>query len=295
MKHLRCEKCEQYVALVALSSSAFLALLKLVVGVTGHSKGCIADALHSATIFVMALAIILGQRFGKKPETPEFHYGYGKIEPVITGSITFLLACGTGWLIWGSLKHLFNVPHYEPPHLSTLLMAVTSIAANYVLMAYLRCVGTQFKNQATLSTMQAHRESLVSSCIVVAGILGAELGFGILDPIAAILVVALILRACVKILVDSVKPLLDFSVNESCEDKIRSVLENVDGVLQISALRTRQIGHRIWLDLDIGVNPQQSIGEANIIADKVRNLLLKQISDLERVMVHCRPLENDPC
>ena len=158
-------------------------------GVTSGSRGCIADSLHTATIFVLALAVIFSQRLALKEENGSFHYGFGKIEAVVTGSIAFLIACGGAVLIWNSIQHLVNASQYGPPYPSALLMALVSILANVVLARYLRCAGTQLKMRSLLSSAWAHGENLVSSVIVFIGVLGAELGLGVMDPIAAILVV----------------------------------------------------------------------------------------------------------
>jgi cation diffusion facilitator family transporter len=295
MRYERCEQCRRWAAAIALSSSAFLALLKFVVGVTSGSRGCIADSLHTATIFVLALAVIFSQRLALKEENGSFHYGFGKIEAVVTGSIAFLIACGGAVLIWNSIQHLVNASRYGPPYPSALLMALVSIIANVVLARYLRCAGTQLKMRSLLSSAWAHRENLVSSVIVFIGVLGAELGLGVMDPIAAILVVAILVKACAQIVLDSVKALMDFSANSIFGKKVTAIVEEVEGVEHLSAVRTRKIGHKVWFDLDICVNPSQSILEANHIAQKVRNALLKQVADLEKVTVNCRPLEEDRC
>ncbi|MGA2228785.1 MAG: cation diffusion facilitator family transporter, partial [Syntrophobacteraceae bacterium] len=184
---------------------------------------------------------------------------------------------------------------YGPPYPSALLMALVSILANVVLARYLRCAGTQLKMQSLLSSAWAHRENLVSSVIVFVGVLGAELGLGVMDPIAAILVVAILVKACAQIVLDSVKALMDFSANSIYGKKVTAIVEEVEGVEHLSAVRTRKIGHKVWFDLDICVNPSQSILEANHIAQKVKNALLKQVADLEKVTVNCRPLEEDRC
>jgi cation diffusion facilitator family transporter len=295
MRYERCEQCRRWAVAIALSSSAFLALLKFVVGVTSGSKGCIADSLHSAAIFVMALAVILGERLALKEENDSFHYGFGKIEAVVTGSITLFIACGGAVLIWNSVQHLVNASQYGPPYPSALLMALASIFANVVLARYLRCAGTQLRMRLLLSIAWAHRENLVSSIIVFVGVLGAELGLGVMDPIAAILVVAILVKTCIEIVLDSVKVLMDYSANGTYSKKVRSIVEKVEGVEHLAAVKTRQIGHKVWFDLDICVNPNQSIRKTNDIAQEVRKALLKQIADLEKVTINCMPLEEDRC
>lgn len=295
MRHERCEPCLQWAASVVLGSSAFLAVLKLVVGLTSGSKGCIADSLYSATIFVMALVGMVGQRLARKEERAKFPYGYGKIQAVIAGSTTFLIACVAGVLIWKSTRHLIGPPQYGPPYYTALVMAHASVVANYLLSRYLRCVARQCQSSSMMSNARAFRENFIAAIIVLIGVIGAKLGLRVLDPLAALLVVALIMKACIKIMVESVQSLMDVSVNGTYGKKIRAIIKEVEGVERISGVRTRQIGDKIWVDLDICIDPQQKIRDANLIAQKVRKILLRQIDDLEQVIVNCRPLKEGRC
>lgn len=289
MRYEKCEKCGHWAASIALSGSAFLAVLKFAVGAAGGSKGLIADSLHSVAIFVTILVMTLGERLAKKQDAARFHYGYGKIQAVFAGSIMTLIACVAAFLIWSSFKHLLTAPLYRPPHLSALLMAIASIIANDMMARYLRCAASRFKSRLLLSYAWAYRENYASSIVVLVGIAGAELGFGVMDPIAALVAVAIVLKACSGVVFDSVRMLMDYSANSRYGDRIRSIAEEVEGVERVSGVRTRQIGQRIWLDLDICVNPEKSIREANLIAEKVWKVLTRQIEDLEKVMVNFGP------
>lgn len=287
MRYERCEQCRRWATGISLWSSAFLALLKGFVGVTCASKGCIADGLHSGVIFVAALAALLGRRLARKGKTDDFPYGFAKIEAVVTGSAAFLIACGGVVLIWSSMRHIVNAPQYGPPYPAALLMALVAIIANEVLARYLRCAGARLKMGSLLSIAWDHRENLVSSIIVFIGILGALLGIGVLDPIAAILVVAIVVKAAMRVALDSINTLMDFSANVIYRNKVMAIVEEIEGVQCLSAVRTRKIGRGVWFDLDISVNPGQSIREANQIELKVKNALFKRVAGLENVTINC--------
>ena len=285
-----CKKCGETTALAGIWTNVLLVILKITVGVTSGSKACIADGLHSASNIITAFAIILSHKIGSKQRNSRFQYGYGKIEFVAAGAISLLITAGAIFLVTVSINNLVREPS-APPHFSAVLMAIISIGANEMLFRFMRCAGTRLKSQTIIANAWANRADCFSSFAVIIGVVGAKLGFHHLDPIAALFVVAVIIRVSVKILVDSVKALMDSSVNNIYGEEIEAVAGSIEDVREVIGLKTRQIGKGIWVELDILIDPHRTIGEGNAIADRVKDTLRRKITDLERIMVHFRPME----
>jgi cation diffusion facilitator family transporter len=292
MDFKRCEQCGDRAAWAGIWTSTVLFVLKLIVGVTSGSKACIADGLHSASNIITASVIILSQRIGMRSADSRFHYGYGKVEFLAAGLISLLITAGAVVLVSVSIKHMMREPT-SAPHFSALLMALISIGANELLFRFMRCAGTQLKSQTILASAWANRADCFSSLAVIVSVAGAKLGFHHLDPIAALFVVAAIIKVSIKILVDSVKALMDTSVNDAYGKDIETIVEGIEEVRAISGLKTRHIGQKIWVELDILVDPQCTIRDGHMIADRVKDVLLEKKRDLERVLVHFRPMENE--
>jgi cation diffusion facilitator family transporter len=290
----RCEKCGNLAAWAGIWTNLVMVTLKIIVGITSGSKACIADGLHSASNIVTAFAIMLSHKIGRKPANHLYPYGFGKVEFVAAGFISLLIIAGAVALISVSINHLMKEPS-TPPHFSALLMAVISIGANEMLFRFMRCAGTQLKSQTILANAWANRADCFSSMAVIVGVTGAKLGFHHLDPIAALFVVAVIIKVSIKILVDSVKALMDSSLNDVYGEEIETIVENIDEVRGISGLKTRHIGQKIWAELDIFVDAQCSMRDGHMIADRVKKVLLEKVRDLERVLVHFKPVEDDAC
>ena len=287
-----CEKCGDRVAWAGMWTSAVLFLLKLIVGVTSGSKALIADGLHSASNIITSSAILLSQRIGRKKTNNRYPFGFGKIEFLAAGMVSLFITAGAVILISVSIRHMLRAPS-APPHFSALLMALISIGTNEVLFRYMRCAGTQLKSQSILAAAWANRADCFSSLAVIVGVVGGKLGFHHLDPIAALFVVAVIIRVSVKILMDSVKALMDISVNDLYGKDIETIVKGIEEVRGISELKTRHIGQKIWVELDILIDPQCTIRDGHRIADRVKDILLEKKRDLERVLVHFRPMENE--
>ena len=207
-------QCANRIGWVSFWVNLSLVVLKITVGVIGGSKACIADGLHSASNVVVAVAIIMSQKISSRRNNSEYHYGYGKIEFLLTGFISFFIISGALALLFLSIKHLVSEPVVSPPHLSAALMALISIGATEMLFRYMRCAGVQVNSQIILAGAWANRANCFSSVAVLVGVISAKFGYHYLDPVTAILVVGIIIKACYKMLIDSVRALMDYSVND---------------------------------------------------------------------------------
>ncbi|HIJ79392.1 MAG: cation diffusion facilitator family transporter [Desulfobulbaceae bacterium] len=288
MKSERCNICRGRVGMVGIWVNVVLVVTKIVVGVTGGSKACIADGLHSASNIITAGTILVCQKFTNRQPDDDFNHGFGKVEFLAAAMVSLTVITGAVFLIMLSIKHLLIEPA-APPHLATVLIAVISIATNETLFRYMQCVGTQFKSQSILANAWANRADCFSSLAVLVGVIGARFGIPHLDPIAALVVVAAIIKISGNILIDSVRALMDGSVNHIYGEEIKDLVHGVEGVQGISGLKTRHVGQHIWAEFDIHVESLYSLRDADYIAARVKKLLHGRITDLEEVMIHVRP------
>jgi cation diffusion facilitator family transporter len=290
LQNKRCEQCKSKAVWISLWNNLLMFVFKIFIGFASGSKACIADGLHSGANIITSFAIIVSHKIARKKANRKFHYGYGKVEFIAAGFISFLIIGGAVSLVVFSLKHLLREPPYTP-HYSAMFMALISVAANEMVFRYMRCVGTEFKSQTIMASAWANRADCFSSIAVVVGVLGSKLGIHHLDPITAIVVVAVIIKVSFKILMDSIKALMDSSLNDSYSHKIEKIVESIENVRGVSQLKTRHIGQKIWVELSIVLDPLFTMHESQLVAEKVKETLQEKIADLERVLVHFSPLK----
>jgi len=293
MANTRCTQCAQQIGWVSFWVNLLLVILKITVGVIGGSKACIADGVHSASNVVVAIAIIMSQKISSRRNNSGYHYGYGKIEFLLTGFISFFIISGALVLLFQSIKHLVSEPVASPPHLTTALMAMISIGTTEMLFRYMRCAGVRVNSQIIIAGAWANRANCFSSVAVLVGVISAKMGYHYLDPVTAIVVIGIIINACYKMLIDSVRALMDYSVNDRYKEEIKGIIAEMPDIRSATNIKTRQIGQKIWVELDILVDPRCSILEAQKTGEKVQALLKERIGDFERVLVNLCPLENE--
>lgn len=288
-----CNKCGQQVAWIAIAVNVVFAFVKFLVGYVTGSRALIADGLHSSANIITAFAILISRRLTRQEASHEYHFGFGKAEFLAAAFSSLLIIVGAGFLVATSIKHLLSEPVVITSWVASLV-ALVSIIANEMLFRYMRCVGTNLKSQTIMASAWANRADAFSSFAVIVGIIGTKLGIPHLDPIAALVVIAAIVKISSSIMIDALKSLMDASVNSQYREEIKDLVRGIEGVRAMENLKTRQVGHYVWAEVDILVDPLHSLKNAGFIGEMVKKALLGEIRDLERVTVHTRPISMEP-
>jgi cation diffusion facilitator family transporter len=288
LRYRACSKCANSVGLVGVIASAFLMVLKGYLGIVGNSTALIADAIHSSADLISALMLLVGLRVARRPADKKYPYGYGKVEFIIS-VVIYTLLIGAGVVIF--VEAISNIVHGEStsPSLVTLFGALIAIVINEMMYRQSYCAGKQLRSPSLMANAFEKRSDALTSIAVFAGIGGAVLGFHYLDPLAAILVGFYILKFSVKMLLEAFKGLLDSALDPELVSKIRSAVDDIDGVQGIEAVRTREIGQQVWIDVEIFVDGDSAVDLVTQIKDEVRRTVAGQLGRPSRVEVYVKP------
>lgn len=118
------------------------------------------------------------------------------------------------------------------------------------------------------------------------------MGYPALDPIAGVVVAAMIIKVGIELYLKSVRELVDESADDETIEEIRKKTMSVKGVKAINDLKTRVSGNTIYVDIDIAVKSTITVEEGHDISDQVHELLERDIDDIKHCMVHVEPYKN---
>ncbi len=284
-----CNKCGQQVVWISATSNVLLAFVKFLVGYASGSWALLADGLHSTANIITSFSILISRRLIRQEASEKYHFGLSKAEFLAAAFSSLLIIIGAGALVAVSIKHLLSEPVVIQCWLASLV-AIVSIVTNEMLFRYMHCAGKNLKNRSIMASAWSNRADIISSLVVLGGIIGTKLGIPHLDPIAALLVIAAIIKMSGTMLFDSLKSLMDVSVNNQYREEIKDLVRGLEGVRAIENIKTRKVGHYVWAELDILVDPSHSLKTAGLIGDLVKTTLLGHLKDFERVTVHTRPM-----
>lgn len=282
------------VTLVGSAVNALLIVLKFVAGILGRSSALVADAVHSLSDFITDAIVLIFVKISGKPKDETHEYGHGKYETLATVVIgLILIAAGIGLMING-IERIIRSFHGEAlprPGIIALIVAVVSIALKEWLYHYTKRVGTETNSQAVIANAWHHRSDAISSLGTLIGIAGAIfLDWRILDPIAAAVVSLFIIKSGYDIMKPAIGDLLERSLPEPDENKIREIVRNVDGICHVVNLRTRRVGNNIVIDLVAKMDGSMPLWEAHSKVSEAERHLRKEFGKDTIISIHMEPL-----
>jgi cation diffusion facilitator family transporter len=266
----------------------FLTLFKISAGISGRSQAMLSDGFHSLSDIFASFLALTSVKISQKPVDRDHPYGHGKAESIAALSISFLLFGISIVLAYRALSALFLKIRIVPG-LLPLVAALVSILSNTFLSRYTYYIGKKFDNLAVLASSYDQRADALSSIPALIGIAGARLGYTFLDPLAGLAVTLFIFRMGIKILLPSLRELMDTSLPEDFIEEIRNGTLSVEGVRKIDDIKTRHMGWRNSIDLSVEIDAHLSIEEGHQISNQIEKSLVQKLKNIGNLMIHINP------
>lgn len=281
------------VSIVTIIINILLSAGKLLAGILGHSSAMISDAVHTASDVLSTIIVMIGITASSRHADSNHPYGHERLEcvaSIILSSI--LLATGIGIGYTGCrtiLSQSYN--NISIPTLLPLLAAIVSIVTKEGMYWYTRKAAKILNSGALLADAWHHRSDALSSVGSFVGILGARLGFPILDSLASVVICLFIIKAAYDIFMDTIAKLTDHSCDESTENLVKEIILGTDGVMALDDLKTRLFGSKIYIDVEISADGNQSLEQAHAIAEVVHASIESTVPNVKHCTVHVNPVE----
>ncbi|MEO5360556.1 MAG: magnetosome biogenesis CDF transporter MamM [Nitrospirota bacterium] len=291
LTYAQCYNCERKASGIAVASNLLLAVFKLVVGIISGSKAVIGDSLYSFKDFMTSLVVLIGVKISGKPADDDHHYGHGKIEFVAIFLISLLIIIGTLFLFIHSVKDVWGAFHgtVQPPKFIAFWAAIVSVIANYKLSSYLHCVGQRRGSPAMLANAKHNHSDAVSSAFVAVAIVATRFGFYFADPLVAVIETLDLIRLSSSMLNDSLKGIMDSSINPAVIRQMNHFAGLVPGVKRVASINARKVGQGIWVEIVIKVDHSKTLDNGYLIGRHVEETLMKRVDNIVGINLAVEP------
>ena len=280
------------VTLVGASFNFILTIAQIAGGLLTHSQAVVADGLHTLSD-LLSDGVVLFATSRSSLKADEAHpYGHARIETLATVVVGLILVAAGASIGFDAGTRLFEPERLLSPEPLALSFAVLALAGKEWMYHYTVRVANKVRSNMLMANAWHHRSDALSSLVVLAGVGGSLAGLSYLDAVAAIAVAAMIVHMGGRLIVESVRELIDTGLEQGTIERIRKLIREVDGVRDLHLLRTRRMGGFSLADVHIQVNPRISVSEGHQISENVRRTLMRAIDGLADVTVHIDP-END--
>src|SRR5215212_5053437 len=276
------------ISLVGLLVTAIFQMF--IVAISG-SVALLADTIHNFSDALTAIPLGLAFWLSRRARNKRYTYGYGRAEDIAGVIIVLMIAFSAGEAIYQSILRIIN-----PEPISNLgwvaAAAVIGFLGNELVAVFRIRVGKEIGSAALVADGYHARTDGFTSLAVLAGAVGVWLGFPLLDPIVGLGIGAAILGIVWKSAQDMWHRLMD-AVDPEIHEDFRHTASHVPGVLDVHNTALRWLGHRLYGEMHITVNCQQTTLQSHLIAEEVRHRLFHELPALVEVIVHTDPCECD--
>jgi cation diffusion facilitator family transporter len=268
--------------------NGLLVVLKLIVGLISRSSVLVADAFHSLTDILSTAFVYFGITISNKPADEDHPYGHEKAE-LIVSKIIALILFGTGiGIIINAVNGIQNEV-LSNPSIYGLVVVIFSIFANEFMFYYSVRVGKKIGSNSLIADGWHHRSDSFSSIAALVGVVGSMLGYSIIDPIAAIIVAIIIMKAGAKIYWQSIKELMDTAPSNQTIELMRNIVNKYDKVLDIKHIKAIFHLNHIDVNIDVFVDGKLSVHEGYDLIKAIEKNLQDEIDIIQDIDIDLIP------
>lgn len=278
---------------VGLAANIILALLKVSVGVIGHSAALLADGINSTSDVAYYVVVRIFMRLAGKPADREHPYGHTQLESIaalVVGAFVITTAVA---IFWDAVNKVYSLWSGEVTSEGAapiaLAVALLTVVVKIGLMLYTRGIAKATGNVAVAALAKDHRNDIFAASGAAFGIFLSLNGLPWGDPLAGAIVALLVLRTGIAILSDASSELMDTVPGGELAEQVQQVLGDVPGVLCVEEVYAHRFGPYLVLNVTVGIDGSLSVAAGDSIACAVERRLYERIDLLRRVHVHYHP------
>lgn len=247
----------------------------------------LADSAMDLLVSLGALAAIL---YAAKPPDDDHAFGHSSAEDLAALIQSAVILASAGVIGWVALRRLWAP---EPTVLAAegagIAVMGVSIVLTLGLVGWQRHVAQRTGNRVVKADALHYIGDLVPNIgAIVALWASARFGISQIDSVVALLAVLILLRGALKIGRGAWDALMDRGVEPEIVAGIARLVEGWPGVHGWHDLKTRRAGSRIFVNLHIELDGNQSLNEAHAIGAGLRHAILKAYPQAD-VIIHKDP------
>jgi cation diffusion facilitator family transporter len=275
-------------AWVSIIGNAFLAVIKVFLGMALNSISLLADAAHTASDVATSIVVILGFRVSRLPADEKHPFGHGRVEFLSALAIAVLLTF---------VGFEFGKSSYERLLSNAPVIGSAAVAAVMVLSALLKewmtrfalYLGEKANAQALVGDAWHHRTDAIASLLVAFAIIASMYGYHWVDAVLGLVVSGLIIYTGAQLAISSSSTLIGEKPAKELEDKIICATLDCPDVKDVHKVVIHDYGSRKSVSLHVLVNPGLSLEGSHDIATKVEKAVANHVHG--DVVVHVEPAD----
>jgi cation diffusion facilitator family transporter len=250
-----------------------------------------ADTIHNFSDALTAVPLWIAFVLGRRAATKRYTYGFGRVEDLAGLFVLAMITLSAVIAGYESVRRLIHPVAID--NLGWVAAAgLLGFVGNELVALYRIRVGRRIGSAALVADGLHARTDGFTSLAVLFGAVGVVLGFPLADAIVGLLITIAILAVLAAAARDVFRRLLD-GVEPEFVTAAERALASQPGVLGVRSVRMRWVGHRLYADAELAIDPDTSLQDAHRIAHDAEHLLTRHIPKLHAALIHAYPTDGE--
>ncbi|HEX9888047.1 MAG TPA: cation diffusion facilitator family transporter [Nitriliruptorales bacterium] len=276
-------------AALSIAVNVLLLTMKAIAAAVTGSVALWASAADSMLDLTASGFAYLGVRVGSRPPDDSHAYGHEKFESLSSLIQLGLLFVTVGVIASEAFDRLQGAPGVSTPGYGVAVIVVSMIVDVWISRRLQAAADTSGGSQALAADALHFATDVWSNGAVIIGLAAAGAGFPLGDPIAALVVAALVALTAMRLLRDTAAVLTDRAPDEATVRSIIDVIHSFPEVHEHHTLRARLVGSRIFLDVCVELDADLTFKHAHDITHQMQDRLRQSVPDIADAVIHFEP------
>ena len=253
------------------------------------SSALLADMVHGFSDTLASLLVLAGIRLSKR-KSEDFPWGLYKVENFVAlVSALFIFFAGYEIVHYVFRKKTpLEIAYFFP----SVLGLIGMILIIFLFSRYEARRAHDLSSPSLLADASHWYSDIASTSIVLFALFGSWIGYPVIDRIAAVVMVAYIAKVGWDILKNSMRPLLDASIDPATLQRIREAILSFKQVKEIKSIQARNSGRYIFVHAHL-VFGLKKFSPAHHLSEEIERAVRKEIPLVDRMIIHYEPLKKD--
>ena len=273
--------------LASVAVALTLVLLKLwALGATS-SLSVAASLADSALDLMMSIGGLTAILYAARPADEDHAFGHSSVEDLAALAQSVFILISGGVIGFSAVNRLLA---YQPPELAAegrgIAIMVVSIAITFALVLWQRRVARRTGSKVVAADSLHYMSDLIPGIGAILSLwASAKFGIGQVDSIVALGAAVLLVFGALRIGKGAWDALMDRRADPALIEAIGALARDWPGVRGFHDLKTRMAGHRVFVNIHIELDGEQSLREAHAIGAGLRRKIIETYPQCD-VIVH---------
>ncbi len=283
----------KFAGIVGIISNIILCTLKIATGLVINSISIVADGVNNLADATSSVITLIGFKLSALPEDKDHPYGHARVE-YITGLIISVLVITVG--IELSRSSIGKILHPEETVFSWTVVMILVFAILFKLWqaVFYFAAGKRIDSTALKASGIDSRNDLISTSLVLIGLLISNYSGYNIDGYVGIIVSILIIVSGISLIKETSSPLLGEAPSDELVKNIRAIANSYEGVYGTHDLMVHNYGPgKIFASIHIEVDADTDILTSHDLVDNIEKAIHEKLNIF--ITAHMDPVKaNDP-